>query len=348
MPKKLTYIDIENRLNNEGYKLLNTIYKGNCLWKVEYVCPKNHKHIVSWSGWRQGKRCPHCYGNVKLTIGFVRSGFEKESYILLTKEYKNNYQKLEYICPKGHKHSISWNNWKKGSRCSYCAGQGKPSIEFIKSDFTKEGYELLTIEYKNSKQKLEYVCSGRHKHSITWNSWKKGNRCSYCYGNIKLIIEFVRSEFEKEGYQLLTTEYVNNRQKLDYICSKGHKHNINWGDWQSGYRCPYCYWINNTSSNNPNWKGGIACEPYCEVWLDKKYKEAIKARDNHQCQNLDCWGNSKRLCGHHIDYNKKNCDPFNVITICNSCNSRANADREYWTKFYQLIMNKKYGYNYGE
>jgi len=21
-----------------------------------------------------------------------------------------------------------------------------------------------------------------------------------------------------------------------------------------------------------NWKGGISCEPYCEIWMDKEYK----------------------------------------------------------------------------
>ena len=35
---------------------------------------------------------------------------------------------------------------------------------------------------------------------------------------MKKTIEFIRSEFAKENYKLLTTEYRNNRQKLDYIC----------------------------------------------------------------------------------------------------------------------------------
>ena len=36
----------------------------------------------------------------------------------------------------------------------------------------------------------------------------------------------------------------------------------------------------NCGHKNPNWKGGIAHEPYCPIWLDKEYKEDIKARDN--------------------------------------------------------------------
>ena len=42
----------------------------------------------------------------------------------------------------------------------------------------------------------------------------------------KLTIEFVRESFEAEGYELLTEEYIGSKQKLDYICPKGHKHSI--------------------------------------------------------------------------------------------------------------------------
>ena len=75
--------------------------------------------------------------------------------------------------------------------------------------------------------------------------------------------------------------------------------------------------------------------------MDKEYKEILKQRDNYECQNPDCWKTSDRLCGHHIDYDKMNCIPENIITICLSCNARANKDREYWQEFYTNIMQKR-------
>jgi hypothetical protein len=182
----------------------------------------------------------------KLTIEFIRTEFAKEGYKLLTKNYVNAHQKLRYKCPNGHIHSISWSKWQQGERCSYCAGQGKPTIEFIRSEFAKEGYTLLTTEYKNNAQKLDYVCLNGHKHNIIWNNWQQGERCYYCAINEtaaknRLSVEFIRSEFEKEKYKLLTIEYKNAFQKLNYICPKGHKHSITWANWQQGYRCPYCF-----------------------------------------------------------------------------------------------------------
>jgi len=86
------------------------------------------------------------------------------------------------------------------------------------------------------------------------------------------------------------------------------------------------------------WKGGIAQEPYCDVWADREYKEDIKARDDYKCQNEFCWGTTDKLSIHHIDYNKKNCHPDNLITLCVSCNSRANSNRDDWEEYYSTIM----------
>lgn len=95
---------------------------------------------------------------------------------------------------------------------------------------------------------------------------------------------------------------------------------------------------------NPNWKGGkkFTLAEYCDAWLDKEYKQSIRDRDNNECQNPNCKGNCKKyfLNIHHIDYNKKNCIPDNLITLCHSCNSRANANRDMHTKLYQEIICK--------
>ena len=91
-----------------------------------------------------------------------------------------------------------------------------------------------------------------------------------------------------------------------------------------------------------NWQGGISCDPYCDVWTDREYKESILERDDHTCQNPDCWETSKRIMLHHINYNKKDCHPNNLIAVCGSCNIRANFNRKYWQKLYQGIIKEKY------
>lgn len=112
-----------------------------------------------------------------------------------------------------------------------------------------------------------------------------------------------------------------------------------------GNQCGVCKKFRGCGHQHGCWKGGISCEPYCDIWLDKEFKQSIKERDGYKCLNPDCWHNIHKLCIHHIDYNKKNCEPQNLITLCTSCNSRANKDREWHISWYKAIINKKYIYH---
>jgi len=215
-----------------------------------------------------------------------------------------------------------------------------------------EGYVLLSIEYSSIK-KLRYICPIGHISSMTYCNWRKGRRCPECKKDIlsnmyKTSFDKIKKSFTLENYKLLSSEneYKNNRSKLRYECPNGHLHSISWDKWQRCQRCPTCYRENNIGPGHPNWKGGISCEPYCDVWLDIEFKNFIKERDGHMCLNPDCWHTTSRLSIHHVDYNKKNCNPNNLITLCISCNTRANRDREWHTDWYSAILSQRYNYTY--
>jgi len=89
-------------------------------------------------------------------------------------------------------------------------------------------------------------------------------------------------------------------------------------------------------------------EPYCDIWLDKEYKDSIKKRDGNTCINPVCYKTTDKLSVHHIDYNKKNCNPSNLVSVCVSCNAVANFNRGWHETWYQAIMHRRYGYNYKE
>lgn len=84
-------------------------------------------------------------------------------------------------------------------------------------------------------------------------------------------------------------------------------------------------------SDNPNWRGGLSFEPYGSEFNDK-LKKQIKERDNYKCQCPTHNPEHDRLllAAHHIDYNKKNNDPNNLITLCEVCHGKTNYHRESW------------------
>jgi hypothetical protein len=94
-------------------------------------------------------------------------------------------------------------------------------------------------------------------------------------------------------------------------------------------------------SNSPYWQGGISFLPYSPEWTEE-LKKFIKNRDNNECQNPYCNHLSTRLNVHHINYSKRDCSQFNLITLCASCNCRANINRRNWQRLYKKIIWSKY------
>ncbi len=341
MPKKLTYNFVKESFEKEGCTLLSKEYK-NAKTKLNYICPKGHKHSITWNGWNRGNRCSYCANKNKLSIDVITANFINEGYTLLSKDYVDNKNDLYCRCANEHNYYTTWNKWQRGNRCPYCYGNVKHDYAYIKNKFKEEGYTLISKRYKNAKTKLNYICSKGHCHFITWSDWKGGHRCPYCSKVAKLDIEYVRHAFSETGYTLLSSEYINNSTKLKYKCSSGHINYTSFAAWTMGKRCPTCYKLSMFGPGNPSWKGGKSFEPYCEIWKDKEYKQSIRDRDGNRCLNPYCDSkNPKDLTIHHINYDKKNCKPSNLITICRSCNSKANTNRSWHRAWYQAILKKK-------
>lgn len=90
-----------------------------------------------------------------------------------------------------------------------------------------------------------------------------------------------------------------------------------------------------------NWLNGKSFEPYSKEF-DTELREFIRNRDNLQCQmcfisqnDLRTKSNKRcKLSVHHIDYDKKNSMPSNLVSLCKSCHMKTNLHRESWTLFF--------------
>jgi len=88
------------------------------------------------------------------------------------------------------------------------------------------------------------------------------------------------------------------------------------------------------------WNGYVSFEPY-GVEFNDKLKEQIRQRDNYICQECGKTQEElgRKLDVHHIDYDKKNNDPNNLICLCHSCHMKTNHNREYWTEHFRRKIN---------
>lgn len=84
---------------------------------------------------------------------------------------------------------------------------------------------------------------------------------------------------------------------------------------------------------HPNWKGGISFEPYSVDWT-QTLKRSIRERDHYKCQICSLEQQDRALDVHHIDYDKKNCNPSNLISLCHRCHTKTNHNRNYWLNYF--------------
>lgn len=108
--------------------------------------------------------------------------------------------------------------------------------------------------------------------------------------------------------------------------SESNKLSINSGKWKSG-------------SLHPDWLGGKSFEPY-GIQFNKELKESIRNRDNFTCRECEYTQEQLgyKLSIHHIDYNKRNNNKNNLISLCRVCHSQTNFDRKDWINYYSNLL----------
>ena len=63
----------------------------------------------------------------------------------------------------------------------------------------------------------------------------------------------------------------------------------------------------------------------------------FRKRDNYRCRQCGIMQKelNYKLNVHHIDFNKKNNFPDNLISLCKICHSQTSFNRQDWTNYFQ-------------
>ena len=230
MVLKLNIETIKEVARSRGGQLVSKIYV-NSRTPLKWKCAKSHTWEAPSSSVKgHNTWCPTCSRDKSPSKEEVVKIIYKLNKLaktnggkLLSTDYKNAMQKLEWECVKGHIFYSSTNAVKDhGYWCLKCSGKERLSIEILQKDAAKKGGMIISKIYKNIFTKYKWQCSVGHTWNMKAGSVRNGQWCPKCSSKAPLKIEDLKVLAKIRGGVLLTKKYMNAHQKLKWQCDKGH------------------------------------------------------------------------------------------------------------------------------
>lgn len=188
----------------------------------------------------------------------------------------------------------------------------------------KNRLRMIEKAYNRYYQFVKYE-KGYLKDCIKWQK-KEDNILKKYYGiliNSEIQRRFLRnrtmSALQGRARKLKLQTHIKNSNKQKKILSSRNKENLGktyeeiYGQ-KKAKELKKKFSLISIGKNNPSWKGGKSNEPY-PLKFNINLREQIRQRDK-VCQICKKKDKLRKLCVHHIDRNKNNLNPNNLISLC--------------------------------
>ena len=240
------------RVEALGFVWLDEHWKGDEAMH-RFQCPFGH--IWERKG-RPGKLrfgCPHCYGdkvesNKCRTYERLHQLAKAQSGKCLTLSAGTLSSRYRFRCAKGHIFESSGENILRGAWCRQCSNKARCVYQLLKNGMSRlrevsaqHGGFCLSEHFNGVKEKYRFRCKAGHEWEANGTTVLTGSWCRRCYGDsLRLSIEIAHQHAHDNGGQCLSTVYVGNKEKLHWLCRRGHSWHSAMSNIRKGCWCPEC------------------------------------------------------------------------------------------------------------
>lgn len=160
-------------------------------------------------------------------IEILKEVARKKNGKLLSTTYLGIFEKLDWLCHRGHQFSAVPNNVKNsGSWCPTCYGRGQTIIDMQKIAVERGG-ACLSSEYLNNTTPLVWQCKVGHKWKARPSNVKFGTWCPECarkeqgVKRRKYNIEYLQEIAQKLGGTCVSSQYLGCKKRHRWKCNCG-------------------------------------------------------------------------------------------------------------------------------
>lgn len=201
------------------------------------------------------------------------------------------------IC--GYEWYTSANAVARGNGCFACAhiesaDRERLSINDVRKEIESQGCELISTEYKNTKEKLEIRFECGHVWKMCLDAFRQGQRCKQCSqikkNLAKRVDESVFQEIiikNKLTFISFPNGYINRNSYIEYYCKNHHYNKIKIREFLEEKLCKECMKenlsYNQRGSKGSGWKGGRNLLRQCLIGKLVQWKKDSAKSCNYKC-----------------------------------------------------------------
>lgn len=329
--KKYNTEFVIEKIKEKDYSLLDGYEYKNSITDLPFVCNKHHnlgiQHTTFTEFLQNNDCCKSCIGERKSELyrkynfDEVYEIFNKLDCELVTKEYINRYQLLDFICnhhrEKGSRTTTMSAIETNKNICVYCRdilGTNLP-VDIVKSKFNDKNFRMVNDDdYKNYYSEIRFICNKHEECGVqlcNYNQLKHNKSvCKKCLIELKEQNRINKEnqlfiEMRLEGLiPTINARYDDINSTITYTCIN-HPYivqMISVRKFNIGRRCILCAIDKNSGSTHYNYQGGISnLNNYLRGLLRPLVDEKLKEY-NYRCFIT---GKNGTLEVHHLyNFNK--------------------------------------------
>ena len=270
------------------------------------------------------KMCRHCTDIIKWCKRFIK-------YFESQQSCKNPNCNKRFTVT-GNYLELYRKPWKKEYCSYYCYKTDSP--EHISGKCSKCG--LIFPVHKNYNLN-DLLCS------MCYQDFLRHQKCERCGKTFHAKKEYslcLNCFFDNHATKCTNCDKILKKHRKRIITEENYNYleSLGFGKKRLSYfkisNMQYCDINCAIEKETPYYYKGIADEEYPPEF-NSVLKRQIIQRDNSKCQLCDT---NYNLAVHHIDYNKQNVDPTNLITLCKHHHTKTNWNRKYWVKIFSNYL----------